>query len=107
MTELHDPYAALRLPDYRRLLACGILGSIAATMQSVAIAWEVYERTNSAAALGYVGLVQFVPVLLLSLPAGHAADLFDRKAIAASALILNALASLGLAALSIFEGPCP
>jgi MFS family permease len=107
MADPHNPYAALRLPDYRRLLACGVLGSIASAMQSVAVGWELYQRTNSKAALGYVGLVQFLPILLLSLPAGHAADRFDRKWLLACALTLSALASMGLAALSFCEGPVP
>ncbi len=107
MAEPHDPYAALRVPDYRRLLACAVLASVAGEVQAVAVGWELYLRTHSPAALGYVGLVQFLPVLLLSLPAGHAADRYNRKALLTGALLLSALASLGLAALSFFEGPVP
>jgi len=74
MAELHDPYGALRVPDFRRLLTCSVFASVASEIQAVAVGWELYQRTNSKAALGFVGLVQFLPVLLLSLPAGHAAD---------------------------------
>jgi MFS family permease len=84
-----------------------MLASIAREMQSVAVGWELYQQTNSAAALGLVGLVQFLPVLLLSLPAGHAADRHSRKGLLLAAQGAMALTSLGLAALSLLEGPVP
>src|SRR5438309_8654383 len=105
MTEAHDPYAALRHPDYRRLLAGNVLASLATTMLAAAVEWELYQRTGSNAMIGYVGLVQFVPVLLLSLPAGQAADRYSRKGLLAAALGLMVLASAGLAVLSFLEGP--
>jgi hypothetical protein len=43
-------------------------------MVGVAVGWELYERTRNPLALGLVGLVEIVPVLLLALPAGHMAD---------------------------------
>ncbi len=107
MPEGHDPYAALRHPDYRRLLSGSVLASAGTTMQSVVIEWELYERTGSAAALALVGLVLFLPVLFLSLPAGHAADRYSRKGLLMGAQVVMALASLGLAALSFVEGPIP
>jgi MFS family permease len=103
----HDPYAALRSSDYLCLLAGNLLASIGTEMQSVAVGWELYQRTNSATALGLVGLVQFLPVLLLSLPAGHAADRYSRKWVLAAAQALMVLAALGLAALSYAAGPVP
>src|SRR5581483_6116742 len=103
----HDPYAALRVPDYRRLLAVLVLGGLGGEMQAVAIGWELYERTHEPAALGYTGLAQFLPVLLLSLLAGHAADRYSRKKVLFAALALSALASLGLATLSRLQGPVP
>ena len=105
MDEAHDPYAALRHRDYLLLLTGSLLASMGGEMQSVAVGWELYQRTNSATALGLVGLVQFLPVLLLSLPAGHAADRYSRKRLLAAGQALMALASLGLAALSYAEGP--
>ena len=46
-------------------------------MQKVAIYWEIYERTHSAIYLGYAGLVQFFPQVLLMLFAGHIVDLTE------------------------------
>ncbi|OJH33675.1 hypothetical protein BON30_47410 [Cystobacter ferrugineus] len=55
--------------------------SVATQMQSVAIAWFIYERTGRPLDLGLVGLAQFLPQFVLSLPAGHMADRFDRRRI--------------------------
>jgi MFS family permease len=107
MPDAHDPYAALRSGDYRCLLVGSVLASMATEMQRVALGWELYQRTNDAAALGLVGLVQFLPVFVLSLPAGHAADRFSRKGLLAAAQCLMAAASLGLALLSAWQGPIP
>jgi MFS family permease len=101
----HDAYAALRYPGYRRLWGAMISSAIALEMLTVAVGWELYERTNSKAALGYVGLVQFLPVLLLALPAGHAADRFSRKWQFVAAQLLAALTTVGLGILSSREGP--
>jgi MFS family permease len=105
MPEPHDPYAALRQPDYRRLLAGGLLASLGAEMQAVAIGWEIYQRTNTPWLLGLVGLVQFLPVLCLALPAGHVADRANRKRLLLCALAVMASASSGLALVSFFELP--
>ncbi|HZT81084.1 MAG TPA: MFS transporter [Gemmataceae bacterium] len=103
----HDPYAALRLRDYRCLLAGAVLSSVGAGVLTVAVGWELYQRTGEPFALGLAGLVQFLPVLLLSLPAGHAVDRYSRKHLLHLAQGLTALAAVGLAALSGFHGPVP
>jgi MFS family permease len=103
--EPHDTYAALRHRDYRLLLTCSALAGLGSQMQATAVEWEVYQRTGSNAMIGYTGLVQFLPVLVLSLPAGQIADRYSRKWVYAAALALTACGSLGLAALSFFEGP--
>jgi len=100
-----DPYAALRLGNYRRFLTGRVVFMMAGHMQMTAVGWHIYERLGSKLALGYVGLVQIIPVLLLALPAGHAADRFNRKSIVASGLVLFFLTSLGLTALSWWNGP--
>ena len=48
-------------------------------MQSVAVGWEIYEITQRPLALGFVGLVQFLPGILFFLVSGHAADRYDRR----------------------------
>ena len=75
----HDPLAPFRLRDYRLVSAGILLSALIERSQAVAIGWDLYERTGSALALGTIGLVQFLPVILLFLPAGHLADVFDRR----------------------------
>ena len=99
-----DPYAALRVPDFRRFLAGHFLASLGTQMQTVAVGWYLYERTDSALALGGVGLAQVLPIILLTLPAGHLADRFDRKNLLRAALSLGALSSMGLAGVSMTHG---
>jgi MFS family permease len=74
-------------------------------MLQVALGWELYERTHSALALGLVGLVTAIPVVLLALPAGHLADRMDRKKIVIGAQIVFILMSLSLSVLSYITGP--
>ena len=69
-------------------------------MLAVAVEWEIYARTHSATALGLVGLVIVVPVVTLSLPAGHLADRFSRKHIILVSQIFSALTSAALALVS-------
>src|SRR5258708_2670564 len=103
----HDPYAALRHRDYRCLLSSAILSAVGGEVMAVAVGWELYTRTDSAAALGFAGLAQFLPVLLLALPAGQAADRFRRKLLFQLSQGTMMLAALGLAALSLAQGPVP
>ncbi len=105
MHEGHDPYAALRHRDYRCLLAGNMLTRLGTEMQTVAVGWELYLQTGSATALGLVGLVEFLPVFLLSLPAGHVADHYSRKALLLAAQLALLMASVGLAFLSFTHGP--
>src|ERR1700732_4971658 len=54
---------------------------LALEMQSVAVGWQIYEITHRALDLGYVGLAQFLPGLLLFLASGHVFDKLDRRPI--------------------------
>jgi MFS family permease len=101
----HDPYAALRHRDFRLLLAGRLISAFGNQMLSVAIGWELWLRTRSELALGFIGLVQVVPILLLSLPAGHVADHYNRRRIVLAAQLGLAVCALGLGLLSWFQGP--
>ncbi len=105
MQDRHDPYAALRNRDYRLYAVGGLFAAIGSNMQAVAIGWELYERTGSAMALGWVGLVQALPVIGLALPAGQLADRWDRRRLVMQGLGLTALCSAGLAYGSFTQGP--
>ncbi|KAF3889889.1 MULTISPECIES: MFS transporter [Nostocales] len=106
-SQQHDPYAAWRYRDYCFYALGHNLLLLGNQMQSVAIGWELYERTGSALILGGVGLVQVIPVILLTLPAGHIADRWDRKRTVLLTTLMLALCSLGLAVLSYARGSIP
>jgi MFS family permease len=76
-------------------------------MLTVAVGWELYERTHAALSLGLVGLTQMLPMILFTLPAGHLADNFNRKRIVLAMTLLTALASLGLTLVSAAQAPVP
>lgn len=101
----HDPYAVFRLVDYRRYAINWIIVLIGTQMQSVALQWEIYNRTNNALALGFVGLVQMIPALVFLLPAGHVADSYDRRRVIALGMAGTTMTSLGLAAATIMQTP--
>src|SRR4051812_9130611 len=100
----HDAYAVFRLPAYRRYFSGNMILILGWQMQKVAIGWEIYERTHSAMALGYAGLVQFTPQVLFMLFAGHITDSFNRKRVLMAALACNALVAFGLAVNSVHGG---
>jgi len=96
----HDPFAAFRSPGYSFFTAGNLLSLTGRQMLAVAVEWEIYRRTHSATALGLVGLVFAVPIVGLSLPAGHLADRISRKHIITVSQILTTLTSVALALVS-------
>jgi MFS family permease len=92
--------ALLRNADFTRYILARFLGSLAVQMQTVAVGWQVYEVTHSPLDLGLIGLSQFLPFVLLILPAGHFADTRDRRRIITGCYVLLLLCALLLAAFS-------
>jgi MFS family permease len=71
----------LRQPSFAKFWCSQILSTASFQMLSVAIGWQMYDLTDSPFALGMVGLAQFVPMVLLTLLVGDAADRYDRRTI--------------------------
>jgi MFS family permease len=90
--------ALLRNDDFTRYIAARFLGSIAVQMQTVAVGWQIYEVTRRPLDLGLIGLSQFLPFVLLILPAGHFADTRDRRRILVACYVLLLLCALLLLA---------
>jgi MFS family permease len=67
--------------DFRRYQMARGVAVLGAEAQAVAVAWQVYSITHRPLDLGYTGLALFLPGLFFLLPAGHAADRFDRRRI--------------------------
>jgi MFS family permease len=87
----------LRHGAFARFLYVRIAATIALQMQVVAVGWLMYALTRSPFHLGLIGLVQFIPAIGLFLVTGHAADRYDRRAVAASAQFAQACAVTVLA----------
>jgi MFS family permease len=84
---------AWRSRDFRFYSAARTIGIMGAEAQAVGVAWQVYQITHSALALGYTGLALFLPGIVFVLPAGHVADRYDRRTIILTCYSVQALAT--------------
>src|SRR5260370_39617563 len=80
-----------------------VMSTIAFQLQGVAVGWQIYALTHSTLALGLVGLVQFLPMLALTLLVGHVADRYDRRRIATICQLVGGAAT-SLLAIGRFRG---
>jgi MFS family permease len=79
--------------DFRRFVSGRFLSTLATQIQSVAIGWQIYDIKHTTLALGFVGLCQFLPMFLLTLPAGEVCDRLDQRRVLAGAQLVQATAS--------------
>ncbi len=103
----HDPYAALRVRNFRDYLAgsfCALVGRQAVTAAAI---WQVYQWTHSSTALGLVGLINVLPLLALSLPAGAMADNHDRRRLIALGTVAIVLVNGALAVVAFWPAAVP
>ncbi len=78
-------------PSFIRYWFSRVISTLANQMLMVALAWQMYDLTNSAWDLGLVGLLQFIPALIMTLPAGHFADRFHRGHIISLCILSQAV----------------
>ena len=95
--------SVFREPAYARFWFARICSTVAFQMTAVAVGWNIYALTHSTFALGMVGLVQFLPMLLLTLVVGHVADRFNRKTIISICQVLEAVTLAALAISSLMH----
>ncbi|CAN5592623.1 hypothetical protein BH10ACI4_BH10ACI4_29100 [soil metagenome] len=93
--------AAFSSRDFRLYQSARLMVILGAEAQSVAVAWQVYAITHSALDLGYTGLALFLPGIFCVLPAGHAADRYDRRKIILGCYGLQAICTVLLLWLSL------
>ncbi|HWX90326.1 MAG TPA: MFS transporter [Rhizomicrobium sp.] len=98
----------ISLPLYRArdlyfFVSSRFIATLAIQVQSVAIGWQVYDMERTPLALGLVGLCQFLPMFLLTLPAGDITDRFNQRRVYSLAAGLQAACSALFLALSIFR----
>ena len=82
--------------DFRFYSAARLMGIMGAEAQAVGVAWQIYEITHSALALGYTGLALFLPGIFFVLPAGHVADRYERRTVILTCYTVQALATSAL-----------
>jgi MFS family permease len=72
-------FSSLKFPDFRNYYFGTLFSEVGTQMQVVAVNWQIYEITRSAASLGFVGLSAFLAVIIFSLPSGLIVDKLNRK----------------------------
>src|SRR5262249_36866002 len=92
---------ALHSRDFSLLWVGLLTEGFGTQMVAVAVGWQVFAINRSAFDLGLVGLFEFLPLLLLSLPAGQLADHVSRKLVLAGAIGISGLVALGLLGVTI------
>lgn len=92
-----SPFLSLSIREYRLFLIGFFISQMGSQMQIIAINWHIYQISHSAVILGLVGVVSFVPVLLLSTVGGLTADHVDRKKLLLATQAFLALVALALA----------
>src|SRR5258708_35709151 len=97
----HDPYAALRYPNFRRLILAYSTTTVGREAQIVVVGWQVFAVTNDPLSLGLIGLSEALPFIAVALYAGHIADRLNRRAIAIIGTIGIALSVVALLAFTV------
>jgi MFS family permease len=92
----HDPYASLRIPNFRWFIVSLLTMNVATQLQAVVVSWQVYALTHDPLSLGLIGLAEALPFIGFALPAGHIADRARRLRIARFALAALLGCSLSL-----------
>lgn len=91
-----DPYASLKYPEFKIFLLVRFAMVFAWSMQFVVIEWEVYNLTKSPLALGYIGLMEVIPAVLMALFAGHIVDRSENKSLLTKCILGFSVISFGL-----------
>lgn len=92
-----DPYAAWRNASFRLYALGWFLLTFGRQIETVAIGVYLWNLTHDPLSLGWLGLIQALPVMLLALPAGQLADRFDRRRVMMVMLAIGTCVSVGLA----------
>ena len=102
MAQQVTPWQVLKQREFGLFWASLLFSAVGSQISTVAIAWQVYEITNSPFQLGLTGLFRALPVMLLSIPGGVLADRMDRRRLLIITQSLAALLALALGLLSYF-----
>lgn len=95
---------ALSHPDFSRYIFARFAATLAWQVIDVVIGYQMWELTHNKLYLGYIGLSQFLPFVILLIPGGQIADRFDRRLIIALAYGLELVAAAALVAFTLWGG---
>ena len=98
---MSDRFAAFRYSAYSRYFISRFAVSFAVQALAVGVGWQIYDQTRNPALLGWIGLVQFLPMLLLVVVTGNAADRLGRRLVMGNAVLLMMACSAGILALAL------
>jgi MFS family permease len=96
-------YEIFSFADFRRFISSRVSLTLAIRIQNVTLGWQIYNITKDPLSLGFIGLAEALPALVVSLYAGYLADRFDRRLVAFLALLLFVLTSASLFVVTYFE----
>lgn len=105
MSTANAAASVYREPGFLAFLVARVLAVCAMQIQAVVVAWQVYDQTRDPMSLAYVGLAQFIPMLLLLMPAGDLIDRFNRKTILALSWLVEAGCAAALIVISVTDAP--
>jgi MFS family permease len=100
----HDPYAALRILNFRWFIYSLLAMTVATQIQAVVVSWQIYELTHDPLSLGLIGLAEAVPFIGFALFAGHVADRTERLRVSLIALGVLLCCSLALLGFTLRPG---
>ncbi|MEP7345632.1 MAG: MFS transporter, partial [Gemmatimonadaceae bacterium] len=92
----HEPYAALRIPNFRWFVTSLLTMTMASQVQAVVVSWQIYQITRDPLSLGLIGLAEVIPYVSVALLAGHIVDRGDRRGISIRALWILVAAAIAL-----------
>jgi sugar phosphate permease len=99
-----SPYAALRIPDFRRLLLSHGTLTLAREAQIVVVGWQVFALTGDPLTLGLIGLAEALPYIAVALYAGHMADRTERRTLGVAGTFALVMSAVALLLLTLIPG---
>ena len=99
--QTEDRFAAFRHSAFKRFFWARFLSASGVQIVSVAVGWQMWKVTGNAWLLGLIGLVQFLPALLLVLVTGLTADKLGRRRVMGSAITLMMISTVGILGLAV------
>jgi len=101
----HDPYAVWRYREYRLFSMSWLAIMMAGQIETVVVGIHIYDRTADPLALGWIGLVKALPVILLGIAGGQLADRFNRRMILILTTMMGVISTAGLTLMAYRDAP--